>query len=147
MAVENPEAPGGKHQEAGSREQDPHQPGYHLPLGAVETHRDDRGNCGSEGHSQGNQDRDRHPEESRHRARYLPGFLPALLGVEPGVHRNERGAQHPFAEQILEEIGNPEGRGERIRRIGETQVVGQDALPDETGDPAEQNPGGNQRCR
>ena len=56
--------------------------------------------------------------------------------AEAGVDRDERRGEHAFAEQVLQEVGDPERGVERVGRVGGAEVVGEDALadqPDESG--------------
>ena len=64
--------------------------------------------------------------------------LAALAAREQrGVDRNERRRQRALAEQVLQEVGNPERGRERVGRVvAQAEVVREDALPDQAGDPA-----------
>ena len=66
---------------------------------------------------------------------------------ERRVHGDERRRQRAFTEQILQKIRNPEGRHERVRRIGQAEILGEEPLADETGEAAAENAEGYERGR
>ena len=56
--------------------------------------------------------------------------------------------QRAFAEQVLQEVRDAHAGGERVGGVGaQAEVVREDALADQPGDPAEENAGGDQRRR
>jgi hypothetical protein len=82
----------------------------------------------------------RHREqEGEHRARQPTRVrLPPVL-QQLGVLRDERRAQRPFAQQVLEHVRHPDRRPPRVRRDGGAEVPGEDHLPDQPGDPAQKD--------
>lgn len=60
-----------------------------------------------------------------------------------GIYRYERCGQDTFAKEVLEEIGNPERGPECVGRITVSEIVGENAVPDQPGDPAQENTCGN----
>src|SRR3970282_1428195 len=69
------------------------------------------------------------------------------FGDQPGVHRNERRGERTLAEDVLEDVGDPERLREGIGRAGEAEEVREDALPDESRDPAEEDARGDETRR
>ena len=142
MAVENAEAPGRQHEQAGARKQDADDGDRQLALFAREARRDERDEQrrgeDAEQHEHCRDER----QQRRDRARDARGLSPFLARDERGVHRNERRRQRAFAEQVLKEIGNAERGHERVGRIGlKAEVLGEEPLADEAGEPAAE------RCR
>ena len=68
-------------------------------------------------HAQQHEHGDGERQDRAHRAGYASGFLLVLLRQQARIHRNEGRREHAFAEEILQEIGNPEGRVERVRGV------------------------------
>ena len=67
---------------------------------------------------------------------------------ERRIHRDERRRERAFAEQVLQEVGNAERGVERVGGVGaEAEVVREDALPDEAGQPRQQNAGRDEERR
>ena len=104
MAVEDAEAPGGEHQQAGARKQDAHDRDRQLPLLALESRRDERDEQrrgdDAEQHERARDER----EQRRDRAGDARGLLPFLARDECGIDGNERRRQRAFAEQVLQKI-------------------------------------------
>src|SRR5690606_19798758 len=59
--------------------------------------------------------------------------------VQPCVYRDEGGRQHSLAEQVLQEIRDPERGRERVGRVGNAEVRGEEPLPYEPENAAQQN--------
>ena len=72
-------------------------------------------------------------------------LFPFLARDERGIDRNERRRQRAFAEQILEKIGNAEGGHERVGRVGEAEILGEEPLADEAAQPAAEDAEGYER--
>ena len=67
---------------------------------------------------------------------------------ERRVDGNERGRERPFAEEVLEKIRDPERRHECIGGVGlKAEIVSEDALADEAGEPAAEDADGDERRR
>ncbi len=74
----------------------------------------------------------------------------ALLAAreERRVDRDERRGERPFAEQVLQEIGDPEAGGEGVGGVAlETKVMREHSLPDKAREPADEDAGGDQHGR
>ena len=143
MTVEDPEAPRGEHQQRRARKQDLHQDDGELPFVAVES----RGNQVDEPrggpHAERNEHRGDDEQQPEDRFGKLRGLFVAPLGVEPCIDGDEGGRENAFAEEILEEVGNPEGGAEGVGSVGVSKVVREDPVTDEADQPAEEDSGGN----
>ena len=142
MRVEHTQTPSRHHQEANPREHDPDQIDRDGPTGALEPGRQ----CGDEdrraNHANGDHDRHDTGEQPGGRPGKAAGVVRPALRPKAGVLGDEGRRQRAFAKEILEEIGNPERRGERVSRRGcLTEVVSQDPLPDQPEDPAREDTG------
>ena len=84
-------------------------------------------------------------EDRAHRAGDAAGFLLVALREQARVDGNERCGEHAFAEQVLQKIRDAEGGVEGIGLVELAEVVGEDALPDQSDDAADQNPRGDQK--
>ncbi len=78
-------------------------------------------------------------------ARRAPRLFVLFARQQAGVDGNERGGEHAFAEQVLQEIGDAEGGPEGVRRVGIAEVVREDAVADQAGDAAQEDSGGHQK--
>ena len=74
-------------------------------------------------------------------AGHTVGFAPLALRDQRGVDRNERRRQRAFAEQILQKVGDAERRAEGVGFDAEAEVVREDALSDQAGQPRQQDAG------
>src|SRR5207249_1965612 len=93
-------------------------------------------------------DRDDHREKRGNGAGDPIGFLPLAARDEARIHRNQRRRQRPFAEQILEEVGNSERRVERVGGVGlEAEVMREGSHPNEAGQTAHEDAGGDENGR
>src|SRR5205807_1007760 len=72
---------------------------------------------------------------------------PLAARDERGVHRNQRGRERAFAEQVLQEVGNAECGAPRVGIRLETEEMGDRQLPHEPGDAAEEDSGGDEHRR
>ena len=147
VAVQDAQAPGREHEQPGAREENPHEADGQLALLALESRRD-----GVDQHRRGqhaDEDEHRHPQRERRpdRPGDPAGLLPVVAGEQRRVHRNEGRRERAFAEEVLEEVRNPEGRGEGVRGVRGGQEVRQHARADQADDPAEQNSRGDHRRR
>src|SRR5439155_20816197 len=82
-------------------------------------------------------------EQGTDGTRHAVGFARFAARQERRVHRNEGGGERPFAEQILEEVGNSEARSEGVGGVAlQSEIVREDALSDETSEPSDEDAGG-----
>jgi hypothetical protein len=107
VAVEDAEAPGGEHQQAGAGKQNAHErmvsarvsplkpPTMSVTKGAAST-------------PESTSTAERAPEWP-HGAGHASGFLFVAFRQQLRVDRNERCREDAFAEEILQQIGNAEG--------------------------------------
>ena len=76
-------------------------------------------------------------EQRAHRAGDPHSLLALLAREQRGVDRNERRRQRAFAEQVLQEVRDAERRHERVGGVRlQAEVMRENALADETGEPA-----------
>ena len=141
MAVEHAQAPRRQHQQPGARKQDAHELNRERALIAVEPGRDEIDEQ-RRGEHAGEDDRAHHQREERQDgAGHAVGIAPLALCDERRVDRDERRRQRAFAEQILQNVGNAERRAEGVGFGAEAEVVREDALPDQAGQPRQQDAG------
>ena len=72
-----------------------------------------------------------------------------VLSAHCHTHRrvdgNEGSGENPFAEQILQRVGNTECRLKCIRRVGISKIMREHAIPHESGDAAQEDSGGDEK--
>ena len=145
MAVEDAEAPRREHQKAGARKEDSHDRDRQLPFVALEPWRDERYQQWRGKYPDQHENPRDEREQRRHTTSDARRLFPFLARDERGIDRNERCRQRAFAEQILEKIGNAEGRHECIGRVREAEILGEEPLADEAGQPAAEDAEGYER--
>ena len=145
VAVQDPEAERREDEQRRSREEDADQQDGERALVAREAGSDgvdeERRRGDADHRERGGDD----GEQSGDGAGDLARFLLVALRAERCVDRDERGAEDAFPEKVLEEVGNLEGGVVRVGRVGGAEVVPEDALPDESRETAEEDPGGDER--
>ena len=112
----------------------------HLALLALESRRDHGDEPRREQHAGQHQRRGHQSQQRGHRACHPAGLRVVPAGAKSGVDRDERGREHAFAEQVLQEVGDPERGVERVGGVGGAEVVREDPVPDQPDDPAEEDP-------
>ena len=68
----------------------------------------------------------------------------AMTREKTCVHRDERCREDTFAEEILQQVGNPERGPQGVRDTGVPEVVGHRTLAQQAGQTREQDPGGDE---
>ena len=71
-------------------------------------------------------------------------LLRPALAQQLRVHGDERRAERPFAEQILQHVGHAQAGAEHVGVKAGAEVGGDDALANESDDAAEEDSGGDQ---
>ena len=92
--------------------------------------------------SEGNDDAGYEGQQSEYGFGEFAGLALAAFGTEAGIDRNERCGEDAFAEQILQHVGNAEGGAIGVGGQRGSEIVGEEALADESAEAAEQNSGG-----
>ena len=144
VAVEHAQAPRRQHEEADAREHDAGQLDREVVLLAVEPRGEHRGQRPGEqdaDQADGAGERDQQPRDG---ARQAARLVVAALGPEAGVDRDERRRQHALTQQVLHQVGDAQGRLERVRRRARAEEGADDHLADETGAPGQEDAGGDQ---
>ena len=95
---------------------------------------------GAARHADEHQNRRNEREQRRDRPCHARGLFPFLPRNKSRIDRNERGRQCAFAEEVLQKIRDPESGHERVGRIGQPEVLSEEALPDEAREAAAENP-------
>jgi hypothetical protein len=145
VTVENAEAPRGQHQQPRAGKQNPNQLDRQLAFRAGKSGRDCRNQQRRGEHAEEHQHRDDERPERTDRAGNMVGLLAVAARDERGVHGDERRGQRAFTEQVLQKVGNPKRRVERIRGVRfEAEVVREDLEANEPGEPAEKNARGDE---
>lgn len=139
MAVQNSQAPRREHEHAGAGEEDPDERDRQVSSLIFKTGGDDCHDVRRGEHADQNDHGGDEREDPEDRIRNPCGFLFVVLGQQPGIDRNERSGKCAFAEDVLQEVGNAKRRAEGVAFRGAAEIVGEDSLPDETDDPADEN--------
>ena len=140
MAVEDAETPRRQHEQPGAGEQDAGNGNRQLAFLAAEARRNQRDEQRRREHAGEHERRRDEREQRRNRTCDAYCLLSLVSGDERRIHGYERGRQRTFAKQVLQEIGNAERRHERVGGVRlEAEVVGENALADEAGQPAAQD--------
>src|SRR5580704_5767716 len=66
-------------------------------------------------------------------------FFFIVAGEQASVDGNEGGGEDAFTKKVLQEIGNAEGGAKGVGSVGIAEVVGEDAIADQSGNAAEEN--------
>ncbi|MGB9405067.1 MAG: hypothetical protein WCA98_16140, partial [Candidatus Acidiferrales bacterium] len=86
-------------------------------------------------------------EKGKDRAGSAIRFFLIFSSKERGINGNERGGENAFAEEILEEIGDADGGFESVGGVGIAEIMGEEAIANQSGDAAKKNSGGDQKSR
>ena len=147
MAVQNSQAPRRKDQEARARKKDAHNANGQLTLFAVKSgsNRVDQIRRGqnADQHQNGSGQR----QQGRNGARCSPRFFIVIARQQRRIDRNEGSGENTFAKQILQRIGNAEGRLKRVRGIGIAEIMGKNAFANQPRDPAQKDSGSDEKRR
>src|SRR6185503_949063 len=141
MTVQHSQTPRRQDEQARARKKDLDQANrerFRLRIETVGEQIDEvwrRQNAGEDDHR-----RDQY-KQREHRVRDATRFLLVVTSEELCVHRNERGGQRAFAEDVLKEVGNSERGAERARSVGSAEIVCKYSLPDDADDAADQDAG------
>lgn len=147
VAVEYPEAPGGTNQQAGAGKEYANNKDGEFAFFPVET-RDDR--VDEPRRSEDAEENDHggaEGEESGDCASGFPGFFLIAAGQQVGIDGNEGSREDTFTEKVLQEVGDAECGFEDVGSIGIAEVMGEDAVADQSGNAAEEDAGGNEKSR
>ena len=147
MAVQDAQAPGREDEEPCARKEDPYQRNGELPLFTAESGGDQVDQQRGLEHTGEHQCTYDEAEEAGDGACDTPGFVATPLGEEAGVDRDERCGKGAFAEQVLQKIRNPEGDRVGVGGVRDAEVVREDPLSHQAGEPAEQDTGAYQEGR
>ena len=145
MAVEDPQAPGRQHEDADAREHDPGELDGQLVLVLGEAGHEQVGERPREQDADQADDAGERGEQAGDCAGQVAGLLVAALGAQAGVDGDERGRQHPLAEQVLHEVGDAQRGLERVGGRSRAEEGGGDHLPDQPGAARQQDAGGDQQ--
>ena len=139
VAVKNSQAPRGEDEQSGAWKKNSGELDRQVALLRWKAIRDYRDEPGSRHHPNQNDDRC----NERQDAGYCPGELRGLLLIpasqQPSVFWNERGREHAFAQQVLEQIGDSESGIERVCGEIGAHVPGDHGLANEPGKTAEKD--------
>ncbi len=134
-----------QNEQPGSRKEDADNGDRQVPLGAGEARRNQSRQQRRRDDPERHDDRDHQREQRAHRARHPVGLLPVAFGEQARIDGDERPRQRPFAEQILQEIGDAEGGVERVGGVrAQAEIVSEDPKTDQPRKATEQDPSGNE---
>ena len=149
VAVEDAQAPRREHQEPGAGEEDAGEldrlgEGRGPGLGEATHHQPDDPRRAED--PQRHQQRHHQREQPEHRPCHPVGVLALRPSPEePGVDGDERGREHPLAEEVLEDVGDPQRGGEGPGERRDAEEVGEGPLTDEAHQPREEDAQRHQR--
>jgi len=146
VAVQDAEAPGGGDEESCAREEDANEKDGEFALFAVEAGSDGVDEPWRGEHTEQDQERGRKCEESGNSTRGFAGFFLVVTGEEIGIDRDKGRGEDTFAEKVLQEIGDAEGGFEDVGSVGIAEVVGENAVANESGNAGEKDAGGDEEC-
>ena len=146
VAVQDAETPRRQDQQVHARKQDLNNVnrersefGLAMETGRDEIHEERSGADTEQGdHADGE------GKQARDNARDSSGEFRAPFHEEARIDRDERGREHSLAQQVLQGIGDLNRGPERSGGIGVAEVVGENALANESRDPAKENASSNQ---
>ena len=141
VAVEDAEAEGREDEEAGSGEEDPDEPYRQLAPLAREAGREEVDEEGRREDAERGEEDGEEREERPGGPRRPPRLLHPPLAEEAGVDRDERSRERAFAEEVLEDVRGAQRRPEGVGRHRAAEVVGEDALPNEPREAAQEYAG------
>jgi hypothetical protein len=147
MAVEDAEAPGGEDEEPGAGKEDTDEIDRQLALCPFEAGSDQIDQQRRGQNAEKNENRCNERQNRRDRTGHPSPLLLILLRQKPRIDRNERCREHPFAEEILQEVRYPEGGLEGIGGDRVAEIMSKNPLAYQSGDPAQQNPGPDEERR
>ncbi len=142
VAVEDAEAPGREHEQGRAGKEDADELDGKQARLALEAVGDDVHQRGGEEHTQQHEHRSDENQDGEDGGGGAGGLLVALFGVQARVDGDERCRKNAFAEEVLQHVGDAEGRLEGVGSHGVAEVVGEDALADESDELGEQDAGG-----
>ena len=142
VAVEDAEAPGREHEQGRAGKEDADELDGKQARLALEAVGDDVHQRGGEEHTQQHEHRSDENQDGEDGGGGAGGLLVALFGVQARVDGDERCRKDAFAEEVLQHVGDAEGRLEGVGSHGVAEVVGEDALADESDELGEQDAGG-----
>ena len=137
MAVQHAETPRRQDQQPGARKQHADDRHRQIAFLAGEARRDHGAERGRGDDASQDDHGDDQREQGADGTRHAVGFARLAAREQRRVDRNERRGERPLAEQVLEEVGDAETGGEGVGGVAlQAEIVREDALPDEAGDPA-----------
>src|ERR1700686_2667768 len=147
VAVQDSEAPCGKNEKPRAGKQDADNPNGQFAFFATESRRNRVDQIRGRQNADQDEDGGTEREQGRNGSGGASGFLILIPREQRGVNRNERSGENPFAKQILQRVGNPEGRLERVGGGGISEIMGKHAIANQSRNTAQENSGGDQKRR
>ncbi len=146
MAIENAEAPGRDREETCAGEENAHQTDGQLELGPRESRRNNAGQKRRGEYADEDQARHCQGEQAEHRAGDVVRLIFCFTGKQIGIYGDEGSRERPLAKEVLQEIRDAERSPEGVGRVGVSEIVGKNTIPQQTGDAAEQDTRCHQCC-
>ncbi len=139
MTVQDAQRPCGKYQHSGHGEKDTNRRDRQHPSFAFEAGEEDL----NEGRREQNAHQRQCPRDSQQNGedgtRDSPRLLLPALFEQLRVHRNKRGAERAFSQQVLQDVRHPQPCLEYVRVERGTEVAGEYRLPNQPEYTAEQD--------
>ena len=133
VAVQHAEAPRGEHEHADTGGHDLHEVGRELVSCVVEAGCDQPRQRSSRDHPEQHHRCDHRQQEGEHRVREACRCSFVLVDHRR-VHRDERRRQDALAEEVLQQVRDAQGVGERVARTAEPEAPADERLADEARD-------------
>jgi len=139
VTVQDPEAPCSPDQHSNGRKEDSNQQNGQSPALPLKSGRDGINQIWAGHNAHQNKNRGDQQQQREDSAGHPAGLLASALCKQAGVNGDERRREHPFAEQVLQHVGNPLCGTERVCRVGQTQVMPENIGADESREAAQQD--------
>ncbi len=147
VAVQDPQAPRGQHEQSRAGKQDAHDANGQLAFFAGKSGSDRVNQIRGRQHAKQDEYGGAEGQQRRHGSRGAACFLLLSARQQRSIHGDEGCGEHALAKQILQRVGNAECRFESVRGVGISEVMGKYAVANQARNTAEKNSGGDQKRR
>ena len=145
VAIEDAETPRGGDEQTCAGKKDADEEDGEVAFFAVETGGDGVDEPRRGENTEEDEERGAEHEERGDGTGSFACFFFIAAGEQAGVDGNEGGGEDTFTKKILQEIGNAEGGAKGVGGVGIAEVVGEDAIADQSGNAAEKDASGDEK--
>ena len=147
MAIQNSQAPRGQNENPGAGKQYADERDRQVASFFLKSEGDYGHDVRRREYADEHYDRGNERQDAEDGIRHARGLFFVILGQQFGIDGNERSGKRALAEDVLKKVGNAKGGAESIAFRGAAEVVGEDALPHQADDAADENSGADKECR